>query len=401
LLLFSAGAIEAQIPDSYLKQAAENNPGLQAKYAAFEGAMQRVAQVSALPNPTLSFGYFISPVETRVGAQQARFSLTQMFPWFGTLATKENRASLIAKAKYQEFLNAKNELYYKVKAAWYPLYEVNRVVLLQKENKDILVSYKRLSTTAFKNGKGAMVDVIRVDIAIENTTTDIKLLENKKKPLLIHFNRLLNRSDSATVKISNSLQLLEVTAGYRKDSLLKQNPILRAFDLRLKAAQEQEDLAYKSGLPQFGVGIDYVVVSKRKEITLAGNGRDALMPMVSMSLPIFRGKYKAARKEALFAQTVIIASKKEFENNLVSTYEMAWYEVNKAVQLIELYTVQTEKTEQIITLLHSAYSNTGKDFEEILRMQQELLKYQMAVASAKKEFYSALAKLDYLTAKKE
>jgi len=52
-------------------------------------------------------------------------------------------------------------------------------------------------------------------------------------------------------------------------------------------------------------------------------------------------------------------------------------------------------------LLETAYSNSGKDFEEILRMQQELLKYQIATATATKAFYVALAKLDYLTSKTE
>merc|ERR1711974_383443 len=49
--------------------------------------MQKVAQVNNLPDPTFSFGYFISPVETRVGPQRAKVGLTQMFPWFGTLKT--------------------------------------------------------------------------------------------------------------------------------------------------------------------------------------------------------------------------------------------------------------------------------------------------------------------------
>ena len=71
----------AQSLDDYFKLAAENNPGLQAKYKSFEAAMQKVTQVSSLPDPNLSFGYFVSPVETRVGPQRARFSLTQMFPW--------------------------------------------------------------------------------------------------------------------------------------------------------------------------------------------------------------------------------------------------------------------------------------------------------------------------------
>lgn len=401
LLLVVPGVLNAQIPESYFKQAAENNPGLKAKYAAFEAAMQRVAQVNALPDPTLSFGYFISPVETRVGAQRARFSLTQMFPWFGTLAAQESYASLAAEAKYQEFLNAKNELYYKVKAAWYPLYEITRMVHLQKENKEILASYKQLSTIAYKNGKGSMVDVIRVDIAIENLDTDIKLLEDKNKPFLIRFNRLLSRPDTAQIEIADSLPVFKIVEGYRRDSLLTKNPTLTAFDLQLQSAQAQEELAYRQGLPKFGVGIDYVVVSERKDMSITDNGKDAIMPMVSMSLPIFRRKYKAAKKEAQLTQTVITSSKKEFENRLVSAYEMAWYELSKATQLIELYTAQTQKTKQVITLLLSAYSNTGKDFVEILRMQQELLKYQMAEATAKKEFYTALAELDYLTAKKE
>jgi hypothetical protein len=43
----------------------------------------------------------------------------------------------------------------------------------------------------------------------------------------------------------------------------------------------------------------------------------------------------------------------------------------------------------------------GKDFEDILRMQQELLKYQIAEANALTLFYISLAKLDYLTSKTE
>lgn len=401
VLLSISSFVHAQTLDDYLKEAAENNPGLKAKYAEFEAAMQRVAQANSLPDPTLSFGYFISPVETRVGPQRAKFGLSQMFPWFGTLAAKGEMATLMAEAKYQEFLNAKNELYYKVKAAWYPLYEVNNILLLQKENREILSTYKQLSTTSFKNGKGSMVDVIRVDIMLENTDTEIKLLEDKKKPLLTRFNNLLNRSDSLPVTMVDSLPVLEVAEHYRKDSLLTANPMLAAFDLKLKSAQAQERFARKQGLPKLGVGLDYVIVGERIDMSVPDNGKDVVMPMVSVSLPIFRGKYKAAVKEAQFTQSAISSYKEDFENNLVSSYEMSWYELDRANQLIDLYHAQITKTEQAITLLLTAYSNSGKDFEEVLRMQQELLKYQMAETIALKEYYTALAKLDYLTAKSE
>ena len=102
LLLFILGMVvrplttQAQHLESYLEYAATNNPGLKAKYAEFEASMQRIEQVNTLNNPTFSFGYFISPVETRVGPQRMKFSLSQMFPWFGTLDAKEDIASKLA-----------------------------------------------------------------------------------------------------------------------------------------------------------------------------------------------------------------------------------------------------------------------------------------------------------------
>ena len=155
LILFTALGFHlsgnAQTLEDYFQIAAENNPGLLAKYKNFEAAMQRVAQVSSLPDPNLSFGYFISPVETRVGPQQARFSLTQMFPWFGTLSAQENAASLLAEAKYQEFLDARNKLYYQVSASYFPLYELEKLISIEVENQRILSSYKEIATVQFQN----------------------------------------------------------------------------------------------------------------------------------------------------------------------------------------------------------------------------------------------------------
>ena len=169
----------------------------------------------------------------------------------------------------------------------------------------------------------------------------------------------------------------------------------------MQSTQEAEELSKKQGLPKFGVGLDYVFVGERNDMVVPDNGKNVIMPMVSMSIPIYRGKYKAATKEAQFKQEAIANYKTNTENTLVSNYEMAWYELDKARQLIELYNTQVSKTEQAISLLETAYSNSGKDFEEILRMQQELLKYQIATATATKAFYVALAKLDYLTSKTE
>lgn len=391
--------IYAQTLDDYLQLAGENNPGLEATYYEFEAALQKIPQVGSLADPTLSFGYFILPTETRVGAQRARFSLTQMFPWFGTLAAQKDAAALMSEAKYQAFLDARNELFYKVNAAYYPLYELNEIIRLHQENLEILNTFKTLSTSSFRNGKGSMTDVLRVDLMMNDIETEIAILRIKQKPLAATFNKLLNREANETVVITDSLEISAIESGYRLDSLLVANPKLAALQSQIKASEAQEKAARKQGLPKIGVGLDYVMVDKRTDMEVPDNGKDILMPMVSVSLPIYRKKYTAARDEARLMQNAYGEMQEEVSNNLESAYETAWFELERSREMVALLDSQIVQTNQTIDLLMKSYSNSGKEFEEVLRMQQQLLKYKMMRATAIKEFYVAVARLDYLTAK--
>lgn len=389
----------AQTLDDYFKIAAENNPGLQAEYKAFEAAMQKVPQVNTLPDPAFSFGYFISPVETRVGPQRAKFSLSQMFPWFGTLKARGDAATLQAEAKYQAFLDARNRLYFQVAAAWYPLYELNKWKQIEQENIDILKSYKTIATTKFENGRGSMVDVLRVDIMLKDAETRLKILNDKEKPLLSTFNNLLNRNEYAPIVVADSLSIQELPAGISKDSLLNRNPVLAELDLKIKASEASEVVAQKQGLPNVGVGLDYVIVGEPSGMTSADNGKDVLMPMVSVSIPLFRKKYKAAEQEARLMQESFSLQKENRLNALVSEYDRAKFELQQQQQLVELYDKQISTTRQSLNLLFTTYGNSGREFEEVLRMQQQLLQYEKNKATALTEFQIARAKINYLTAK--
>ncbi|MCK4992346.1 MAG: transporter, partial [Bacteroidales bacterium] len=111
MLLTPLGTSAQEQLEHYLVIAAENNPGLRAKFSEYMAALEVAPQVKALPDPQVAFAYFISPVETRVGPQQFKFSASQMFPWFGTLQAKEDVANQSAKAKYEVFLESKSRLF--------------------------------------------------------------------------------------------------------------------------------------------------------------------------------------------------------------------------------------------------------------------------------------------------
>ena len=380
-ILLSSG-VSAQTLEDYQRTAAERNPGVLAKYKAFEAAMERIPQVNSLADPTFSFGYFISPVETRVGPQRARFSLTQMFPWFGTLKVSGDVAAFNAEAQYQVFLDARNKLFYRVAAAYYPLYELEKWVALEQENVEILESYKRIATTRFENGEGTLVDVLRVDLILKDAVTNLEILQKKRRPLRTAFNQLLNLNEEEEVMVVDSLFADELLIS--KDSLLKNNPVLDELDIRIQSSEKQEILAEKQGLPKLGVGLDYVLVEERTDLSVPDNGQNALMPMVSVGIPIFRGKYRAAKKEAQLMRESYSLQKEDRINELLSGYEMVAFENDQQKELLQLYDEQIAETQQVLNLLLSAYGNSGREFEEVLRVQQQLLKYKKMKATAMK-----------------
>ncbi|QNR24219.1 TolC family protein [Croceimicrobium hydrocarbonivorans] len=388
----------AQSLAAYQKIAAENNPGLQAQYKQFEASLQRIVQSSSLPDPQLSMGYFLVPIETRVGPQQARISLSQMFPWFGTLKAKEQVASLQAEAEYQKFLEFRNQLYYQVQAAFFPLYEQQRSLLFEKENQQLLQSLKALATLKFQNNEAALVDVLRVEMRLKDSQSRIEILIAEQKALASGFNRLLNRADSSSIEIPDSLNYPTIMLNYRRDSLFVNQPRLQELDLQIKGSAAAEKVARKQALPNIGLGLDYMFIDPSNN-AISNSGQDAIMPMLSISLPIFRAKYQAAEAEAQLKQESYRLQKEELSNKLSSSYEQAWFKLQKQGDLMRLYRQQIQISKQSLELLYTAYSNSGKDFEELLRMQQQILEYQNKLSSAQAAYGVALAELDYLTAK--
>lgn len=403
LSMAAAAGLSAQALEDYLAMAADNNPGIRARQTEFLAALQRIPQAKALPEPQVNASVFIRRMMLPMGDQLGSVSVMQMFPWFGTLDAMGNEAAKMAEVKYQAVEAARNELFFDVKNAWYPLFELDEQIRIQRENLRVLETDKELATFRFRHGQAPMVDAIRADIMIEEMKTGIALLEQKRRPLEVAFNRLLGREESLPVAIADSLPEPTAAALARRDSLLAGNPALAILDKQMQAAAAEEKAAGFMRKPMIGIGLQYMPLVKRKggdvHLLPPNTGADMLMPMASVTLPIWRKKYDAAVEERRLMQEMYAGMKQDMHNELASMYEMARYELEKTVQMALLLDSQIAKTQQAIELLLAAYRNAGQDFEEILRLQQQLFRYRLEKVSIKTEHQLVLARLDYLTGK--
>lgn len=388
-------SLSGQSLEEYWQLAAENNPTLKAKFTLYLSALERVNQQSALPDPNLSFGYFISPVETRVGAQRFKLSLSQMFPWMGTTAAKENLAIKMAEARFAEFEEARNSLFLKVSETWLLLSELNQEIELKKENLRLLKTYEPIAKTKYESNLTSLADLIRIQIRIEEATTSLELLDLKRRPLVSDFNTYLNRPVDSEIDLGAMLTMSSSDSNL--DSALVNNPKIAANQKEIDGADVQIQLAELKRKPNVGLGLDYVMVSKRTDMAVTDNGKDVLMPMVSISLPIFGKKNRSLKKEAELYKEGLQQQTQGIQNDIRNQWVKADYLESTASRELELYEKEIRSTQSLLNVLTSEYSNNSSNFEDLLLTQQQLLQLQIAQIKAMTKQYQSWLQKKYLT----
>ena len=461
LVLFLNKAGSPQSSDSlnlegYLVIAAKNNAGLKASFNEYLAAMEKIPQVGSLSDPQLTMGFYLKPMELIGGNQVADFQLMQMFPWFGTLKAAKDEASMMAKAKFEEFNAAKAELYFKVTSSWYQILRYDQEIKLQRENIALLESIEQIALIKFQNppgsnttsekpgsaamsgntqtsansntgamsgmngqsgsgnntqpdkkmaagssGMGAnqsgLTDVLLVKMDILEQKNQLALLLDTKKTEESNFNFLLNREPSSEVIIADSLKMNKLTVEQLTmiDAIMKNNPMLAMLDAESQSYLLMEKKSRKMGMPMMGIGLDYSLVQKRMDNTSMMNGKDMIMPMLSVTLPIYRKKYKAMQNEAKYMYEATIQKKEETVNMLKLQSVQLIQDFNDASRRAELYSELFSLSQKTAGLLLSGYSTGGTAYDEVLRTQYKvldngikyidaLIDYNIAVARAEK-----------------
>jgi outer membrane protein TolC len=444
--------------DDYLELAAKNNPEIKAIFNRSLAALEKVPQAGSLPDPQATFGYFFKPMELSGGNQVADIQLMQMFPWFGTLKMSKDEASLMAKAEFEAFNAAKAELFYRVKSGWYRLMKSDREIALVSENIEILESLEKLALIKFQSpvadvstpamqgtnmvnntspdamnisdgGMGGMnnkqssennkvtgsassggmspamnsnqtglQDVFRARMEILDMQNKLALLSDQRKTEEEAFNALLNRNLKTPVQISDSLvtQPLRTARSAVVDSVLINSPMLAMLENESGAYRFMEMKAKKMGYPMLGIGLDYMLIQERHGNPSMMNGNDMIMPMVSISIPVYRKKYNAMQNEARFMQESIAHQIIDMRNNLMVQYRQLVQGLDDAERRIELYREQEDLARKTTGLLLSGFSTTGNNYEEILRMQMRVLDYAFKHIEAIVDYNMAAAMAEKL-----
>ncbi len=395
---FHAGAPDLR---AYVSAAVERNPTVLEFRARYEAARQRVPQVTALPDPVLSFTQALRSVETRVGPQLNSVTLTQAFPWFGTLELRGRVALLEATALQHRYEAERRDVVARVKETYYSLGYVDAALGLAREEQSLLEHYETLASARYATGQGLQQAVIRLQAEISRAVDRRHVLERQRATLAAHLNTLLDRPAEQPVPpvppLSRPTVEVDREQLYRLGELHRHE--LRAAGALIEGSEQSIALAKKHSRPGFTASVGVTNVGRREDP--AGlplppdNGRNAVTVSVGASLPLWSARYRAGVEQANDELRARIEHRAAARNAMQMEVQEAVVRLETLDRQIDLLdTVLIPQTDEALRATETAYETGQLGVLELLDGERTLIDVRSLRARYLSDLFIALTALE-------
>ena len=383
----------------YLAYAALNNAGLEAEFNRWKAALNRIAQVGALPDPRFNYKYFIEEVETRVGPQRQSFEISQAFPWLGKLDLRGDVARQKAGAARQRYEAAKLKLFFEVKDAYYEYYYLAKSIAITKENVSLIRHLESVAQSRYKAAAGTHPDVIRAQVEMGKLEDRYRTLVDLQQPIVARLNTALNRPVETEIPSPTEIAFEQVGIADREllAKLASENPQLKALDFEITQNKKNIELAKKDYYPDFTFGLNFIDTDDSAAGNPRDNGKDPVIASVSISIPLWREKYAAGVREARSRYFAARGRHKQKVNSLSSELKMTLYSFRDAERKIDLYRdALLPKAKESLKVTESGFRAGNGSFTDLIDAQRILLEFALSYERALANRSQSLAKLEML-----
>ena len=399
-----SGKVKITPPGSFLKEyldhAEANNPGLKAAYDRWLAGRERASISGSLPDPVVSFTYFLREIETKTGPQNFRAGLMQKFPWFGKRRLSSRISSEKAEALKYDIQRMKLELFFKVKKLYYDhSYNIISIEII-RENISLLESLNKQVETMYMTGLASYSDMIRFSIELDKLRERERSLEKRSSSLGTALNIVMNRPADTMVKTETDIEYPDFSLDVNslREVMRLHNPELKVLDHILLGEESTVKLQKKGYFPDISIGADIFSTGESAVPGTPGSGRDPFSLTVSFNLPVRLKKINSSVRAAEFSFDKAGSEKTDRENELISMLDEAVFRFNDSVRMISLYKNKLiPRAKEVLEVKRTEYATGRTTFIDLIDVQRTLLDFELILEKAGIESYQHLALIEKIT----
>ena len=387
----------------YIAEAIRNNPALKSEYQAYQAQMANAQGAGVLSDPQLSVGLFPQAMHHVNGKQLATITIMQMFPWFGTLKAGREQMEYKAQEAYQKFREKSLSTAFKVEKQWYSILATQEKVKAVKQKRALLNDIKKVAIYLYKNytaGRDTkMSDQLRLDAEEERLKEQTESLETQLTLQKQQFNITLHRQPNAALSLPDSITLRQMPT-FNWTEIERNNPKLAQYSAIQKAFKSQEEQTRAKGMPMIGVGLQYMLNGKVDMPMMPNmNGKDMVMPMVSVTIPIYRKKITSAIHSAQLMERSAAYNYKSQLDALQSTYLSIEQRADDIKRKLKLYESEVSLLNRTLELMQKEYATGATSLTDILQTTRESIDYDLLKAEANAQYNTITAEAIQLIAR--
>ena len=387
----------------YIAEAIRNNPALKSEYQAYQAQMANAQGAGVLNDPQLSVGLFPQAMHHVNGKQLATITIMQMFPWFGTLKAGREQMEYKAQEAYQKFREKSLSTAFNVEKQWYSILATQEKVKAVKQKRALLNDIKKVAIYLYKNytaGRDTkMSDQLRLDAEEERLKEQTESLETQLTLQKQQFNITLHRQPNVALSLPDSIPLRQMPT-FNWTEIERNNPKLAQYSAIQKAFKSQEEQTRAKGMPMIGVGLQYMLNGKVDMPMMPNmNGKDMVMPMVSVTIPIYRKKITSAIHSAQLMERSAAYNYQSQLDALQSTYLSIEQRADDIKRKLKLYESEVSLLNRTLELMQKEYATGAASLTDILQTTRESIDYDLLKAEANAQYNTITAEAIQLLAR--
>ena len=406
----SPEAVEAALAESInlptlIRLAVERNPKIKAARANWRATIEKYPQVTAMPDSMFMYSYFARSIETRVGPQRHRLSLSQAFPYPGTLDAAGQVAIKEVEIEQVKYELVVRDLIVELKLSYHELAYLMRAIEITKQNQQLLDHILKIANTNYAKGEATLNDVLKAQSQLAQLSYDLILFHELTEVEKANINAILDRPSSAPLGFPMPVTFTAMdwpVAELEAQALVRRGE-LRIAELNIQKAQEAIELTKFKTKPTFKLDLMTVETGEALMPNTLDSGKNPLSIGIGITIPWSSTKNRSRIHETELKHEVAIANKRSMENQTLARLKKIYFRLENARRLVELYEnsliPQAAAAMEVAETWHQEAPNSGESGYSIagfLETQSVWLNFNLARLRAITDYQQNLARLERL-----
>ncbi len=388
-------AEEAPPLESLLREALENNPGIEASRFREQATEQRISQMRSWMPPTLKYQFNRQPIGTMDQLNYMDmhvYSLSQRIPFPGKISARID----MERANYEmsSFNRGDDEvqLAANVKETYYQLWMMQKKHEVNREIQGLLENFVASAERMYEVDRVGLDAVLSAQTNLSKLRTEERTILNDYNKMLVMFNQKLDRDPNEQLGVILTLPPEDVPDNLdeMERRMLAERPDIQAIRSGIQMNEAEIRSARREYYPDIMVDVMYM--------QMPGGMEDQLGAMVSLQIPLAPWSSNMITKRVSEAQSERSSREKALKNMTTmarSEMRQALLDLETQLDVLRLYREEViPNAEQTAESALGAFQAGKTEYLMVLDSFRMLEMFRMEYYMARAEFHKAIAELE-------